>query len=120
MANWLRKRRKELGLSQGDLAQKLQLDGVDISRSAISHWETGRHNIPLEREEVRKSLAGILKMDVEQILSLSGYELHKERSFKSNKIASIVDHLPEEDQDLILEYALMIERRHDRRGESYK
>ena len=38
---YIRKRRTELGLSQEQLAAKLQLAGLDITQKAISRIETG-------------------------------------------------------------------------------
>ncbi|MCI8329138.1 MAG: helix-turn-helix transcriptional regulator [Oscillibacter sp.] len=38
---YIRKRRTELGLSQEELAAKLQLVGLDLTQKAISRIETG-------------------------------------------------------------------------------
>ena len=34
-------RRKELGLSQGELAKKLGAEGIDVTNQAVSKWENG-------------------------------------------------------------------------------
>ncbi len=42
----IRRRRKELKLSQEQLAAKLQLAGLDITQKAISRMETGLRVVP--------------------------------------------------------------------------
>ena len=42
----IRKARLELGLSQEDLAVKLQLLGLQVSQMAVSRMETGKRIIP--------------------------------------------------------------------------
>ena len=61
----IRKRREELGMSQEELAGKLQLAGLPISQKAISRIENGERVVPdfellYFAEALRISPAGLL------------------------------------------------------------
>lgn len=98
--NWLKARRRELGLSQEELAARLQVQGIDYTAGAISHWETGRYSIPLEESEFRKALAEALKMSVTAMLIAAGYEVKQGYSEAAQHAAEIVDQLPPSRQSL--------------------
>lgn len=101
--NWIKQRREELQLSQEDLARELQLEGVEISRSALSSWETGRYNPPLEDKEFRQHLAKALRLSVAEMLRRAEYEvLHGRHSDKGERAAHLVDQMKPEDQDKAL------------------
>jgi transcriptional regulator with XRE-family HTH domain len=72
---WLTRRREELRLSQEDLATQLQLHGIDITRPTISHWENGRHLIPLNDPQMRAALARSLNLSIRELLIRAGYEI---------------------------------------------
>lgn len=73
--NWLKRKREELHLSQEELANSLQLRGLDISRATISHWEMGKYAPPYDNPDFVNALAGILNMSVIEILAAAGYKL---------------------------------------------
>ena len=54
MDHWLKQLRDEVGLTQDDLAARLQLEGVKkVSRSAIVNWESNIGNVPLRKSPNR-------------------------------------------------------------------
>ncbi len=90
---WLRERREQLGLNQGDLAARLQVAGFNVDRSSISHWEIGKHKPPLENPEFRKALAQALRVSIPTLLKMAGYEIAVEYSDDARLAAEIVDQL---------------------------
>jgi len=91
---WIHEQRKKLRLSQQDLADQLQLEGQNFSRSAVSNWENGNNNPPLENQDFRNALSKILKLSVPEILSLSGFETSEELSEDAIRAAVIVNQFP--------------------------
>lgn len=101
--NWLKLRREELKLSQEELTRELQLAGVDISRSALSSWETGRYNPPLEDKDFRQQLAQALRLDVAEMLRRAEYEvLHGRHTNDGERAAHIVDQLTPAKREIAL------------------
>lgn len=99
--NWLKERRKELGLSQEELIARLQTEGLDINRSSLSNWETGRHSPPLANKEFRRILARVLKLSPYDVLRLSGFEIgNTGHTDEAERAAHIVDQLTPEKRDL--------------------
>lgn len=97
--NWLKERREELKLTQGDLARALQLDGVNIARATIGHWETDRYEPPLHNEELRRSLAKALHLTAGELLQRAGFEvLNSNYSSAGQKAARLIDNMNPEDQ----------------------
>lgn len=92
--NWLVKRRKELRLSQEELARQLQIAGLDYARATISHWETGRYSPPLDDPEFRRVLANALQVSIQDLLQMAGYEIDPDHSKDARRAADIVDQLP--------------------------
>jgi transcriptional regulator with XRE-family HTH domain len=102
-AKWLRERRKELNISQEELAARLQIEGVDFTAGTISHWENGRYNPPLEDPEFRHALAVSLRLSIRSLLSLAGYEVvEQSRTEAGERAAFIMDQLPPDKQNLAL------------------
>jgi transcriptional regulator with XRE-family HTH domain len=99
---WLRDRRKELNMTQDDLARELQLLGFDVARSAVGHWETGLSQMPLGNPSFVASLAKALRMDVMTVLRFSGYEITTQHSEISERAARLIDTLPDDKQALAL------------------
>ena len=63
----IRNRRMEIGLTQETLAAKLQVEGCDITRSAVAKMEVGqRHVYPDELIALKK----ILGVTYEELLSV--------------------------------------------------
>jgi len=110
--DWLRKRREELDLSQEEVASRLQVAGLNVGRSTISHWERGRYNPPLEDASFRQALANILRLSIADLLMRAGYEIaDDDRSQAARQAADIVDHLPPDAQGLALDYLQVLEKR---------
>lgn len=102
-SNWLKTLRKKHGLKQEDLAAKLQLAGLEYSRSSVSSWENGYHRPPLEDASFRQALANILRIDVKTLLKLAGYEVAtSQHSEAAERAAWIIDQLPPDKQELVL------------------
>lgn len=72
--NWIQTRRKQLGLSQEDLATRLQLLNIDVGRGAISHWEQGRYP-PRQDAKFVMAMAEALEMTSLSVLLNLGHEL---------------------------------------------
>lgn len=65
VGNNIRKYREKTGMTQNDLAAKLQINGCDITRSALAKIEVGqRHIYPDELMNIKK----ILKVSYENLL----------------------------------------------------
>lgn len=97
--NWLKQRRQELQLSQEDLVRQLQLEGADVSRSALSSWETGRYNPPLDDKQFRQALAAALRLNIAEMLRRAEYEvLHGKHSDAGERAAHLIDRMKPEDQ----------------------
>ncbi|MBK8028210.1 MAG: helix-turn-helix transcriptional regulator [Chloroflexi bacterium] len=100
--SWLRQRREAVGIdTQDELAAKLQLEGVSITRAAVSHWENGRNDPPLKEPHFLRALARVLKVTETELLRIAGYptenSLHSEQA---ERAAYIVDQLPEDRREL--------------------
>lgn len=99
--SWLKTRRKQLKLSQEDLAARLSLQGFVYTAGAISHWETGLYNPPLDKVDFRQALAQVLKVDVRTLLMMAGYEVREAyHSELAVRAADIVNQLPPDKQEL--------------------
>lgn len=62
-------KRKALGLSQRELADKLQISGLDIDKNAIQRIECGKRFVT-DIEII--ALSDTLKLSYEEILSING------------------------------------------------
>jgi len=71
----LKKRRIDLGLTQEDFANRLLELGLEVTRASVSHWERGRHPLPLNDPASRNALAKALEMPVKDLLEMCGYEI---------------------------------------------
>lgn len=94
---WIKHRREEIGLTQEELASKL-----NVSRAAVSHWESGRNAPQMDDSAFVQTLADALKLDANSILKLAGFEVDSEHSEYAVKVAAIIDKLPESKQRQIL------------------
>lgn len=100
--NWIRERRDEIGISQDDLARRLQLEGETIDRSAIGHWENDRRVPRLNNRRFRQALAKALELDEAELLLKSGYHLYSEHTESGEEGAHIIDRLDPYRQDLAI------------------
>lgn len=101
--NWLKMRREKVGIgSQEELAAHLQLEGIDITRSAVSHWENGTRQPPLNNPIFRQALARILRMSEPEILKMAGYKVATTYSDDAERAASIVEQLTPDKRELAL------------------
>jgi transcriptional regulator with XRE-family HTH domain len=74
----LKKRRIDLGLTQEDFADRLLELGLDVTRASVSHWERGRHPLPLNDAASRNAIAKALEMPVKDLLEMCGYEIQSD------------------------------------------
>lgn len=102
MSNWISKRREQLGITQGDLAARLQIAGLDVTRATVSHWEKGRYHPPLHEPEGRRALSIALKMSIPSILTAAGFEISAKYGEDALKAAEIVEQLPEDQKRLAI------------------
>lgn len=102
---WIRERREQLGITQEDLAARLQVRGHDFGRTAISHWEKGRYKPPLDNTEFVRAFADVLRLDVQTVLRLSGFEVVSGHSVVGERLAFIADRLPPAKQQHLLKIA---------------
>ncbi len=63
-------RRKEMGISQRELADKLQIAGLDLDKNAIQRIECGKRFVT---DIEIKTMANILKLTYEEILKEDAY-----------------------------------------------
>jgi transcriptional regulator with XRE-family HTH domain len=108
---WIRQRREELGISQTDLAIRLQLLGLEITPGSISHWERGRYKPPLHDKDFRILIADALRLSVVDMLALADYEtdIDTSSSIYANRAMEILGRLPERLQHLAVEYLELLE-----------
>jgi transcriptional regulator with XRE-family HTH domain len=108
---WLKTLREQAQLTQEDLTARLQVEGVDISRSSLAGWESGRHDPPLQDPEFRRALSRVLRVNVRTILRLAGYEVDEQpHSVLAEKAALIIDQMPEEKQAAVVQLIEQIAR----------
>lgn len=109
--DFLKTRRKELDISQADVAELLTQKGEDTSPAKVGHWETGRNKPPIENGNFREALASALQMDVNDMMEDLGYVVHEDQRSKEAQLAAmIVDHLPEQGKQLALDYLQTLEK----------
>lgn len=107
---WLRDRRKQIGiLTLEELAAMIQLEGFQVSPSALSHYENGRRNVPLDDETFRYVLAKVLKLSEPELLSLAGYKTVNKHTEDGERAASIVDRLPPSKRSLAIKLLEQVE-----------
>jgi transcriptional regulator with XRE-family HTH domain len=75
--NWMLNRREELKLSQEELATRLQLVGLNVSRATVSHWETGKHYPPFHDVEFINKFSQVLEISVLELFERAGYTILK-------------------------------------------
>lgn len=100
--NWIIERRKQIGITQDELAARLQLRGFDVSRATISHWEVGRYTPPLHDQQFRYALADSLETNPKTLLKALGFEVEISHSEAAEQAAAIIDRMPEDTQKMIL------------------
>ena len=99
--NWLRTRREQAGIAtQEELSRRLQLEGINVTRGAVTHWENGKRGMPLDDPDFRLALGRILRMTEMEILVEAGYGLSVKNSGAAQRAASIIEQLPPEKQEL--------------------
>lgn len=107
---WLRERRKQIGiLTLEELATLIQLEGIQLSPSSLSHYENERRGIPLEDDRFRSVLAKVLKLSEPELLSLAGYKTVSKHTEDGERAASIVDRLPPSKRTLAIKLLEQVE-----------
>lgn len=111
MDTWIKARRKELRLTQDEVTARLQLNGLDLSRSTYGHWETGRYNPPIHDNFARQAIANSLELDVREMLLLAGYEVAENEDDEIVVRATIImSGLPTTLKKHALEYLQLLEK----------
>lgn len=77
LADAVRRRRRELGLTQEQLAERISADGEYVRQSEISRIERGQVTLP--RRERLERLARALEMTLGELLECSGWNGAAER-----------------------------------------
>lgn len=65
--HFLKRRRAELSISQGDLALRLKARGVPLSSKIIGQYERGIRQLPLD-ESMLKALADSLRWSLNELM----------------------------------------------------
>jgi len=102
--NWLRFSREKVGIrTQDELATLLQLEGINVTRATVSHWENGRNNPPLENPDFRRVMSKLLKVSRADLLTMAGYEVARtDHTRAAQRAADILDQLDEDTQENVL------------------
>ena len=107
----IREHREKLGINQGELVERLQATGLNVTRAALSHWETGRNPSPLDNLRDALILAQVLKIDLSELAGFIIDEgVSKEYSDAARNAALIVEHLPHEARQMALEQLRAIDK----------
>lgn len=99
---WLKNLRKNVGLTQEELAIRLQNMGYDYSRSSVNNWERATNHPPLDDPKFVHVLAKALKISTPMLLSRAGFELDVKHSDLAERMAVLMDSLPDEKKELAL------------------
>jgi transcriptional regulator with XRE-family HTH domain len=111
VGEFLRNRRKELDISQEDLANKLTQLGQHATKQRVSLWEKGRNRLPVALPEFRQALAAALQMPVNDLMEqLDFIVTNDDRSVEARLAADIVDRLPPELRPLALDMLRALEQ----------
>ena len=108
--NWLRELRLEANLTQEELASQLQLEGYDVTRATVAHWEQGRNRLPLKDTHFINALSKVLRVPVANIMQYAGYLLRTKHSELAERAAHIIDELPPDKQELAVRLVEQLKR----------
>lgn len=102
--NWLKQKREQVGInSQEELAARLQLEGINVTRAAISHWENGRNRPAFDDPDFTQALARVLRLTPPELLKLAGYQVARtNHTDAGERGAAIIDSLPPDRQNLAI------------------
>lgn len=119
--NWIKQARKRAQLTQEDLARLLTLEGFAYSPAAISHWETGLHQPPIENSDFVAVFAKILKISVRDILIYSGYSIKSgnQNKEKEERLVSAFNRLSEMYKDVAVDWLEALAAKDDRNGAAH-
>lgn len=70
--HWLAQRRKELKLTQGQLADMLTKLNYPVTQSTISHWEAERYQVPLNDFTAIAALCAALGLSMAELMTRAG------------------------------------------------
>ena len=111
MDHWLKQLREEVGITQDDLAARLQLEGIKkVSRSAIANWESHIGNVPLRNPEFVRALSSILRITETQLMLMAGYTVGAKHTELAERAAHIIDNLPSDKQELAVRLVEQLKR----------
>jgi len=112
ITEYLPSRRKELSISQLELAIRLSNLGQETSPARVGHWETGRNQPPLNQPLFRRALAIALETDVNTMMSELGYIVDTdETSDEARRAVEIIETLPMEAKGLAIDYLEVLLKR---------
>jgi transcriptional regulator with XRE-family HTH domain len=109
-AEFFIRRMGELNINQSDVARELNLAGHEITRAAVSAWATGRRIPDIRNVAFRRSLARILHVDTQTLLSVLGYDMTLEHTPEAREIAEMVDSLPADLRRLAVDMVRTLQR----------
>lgn len=98
---WIRRRRKEIHITQLELATRLVEQGYPCTEATISHWELGRHSPPLDDVRFVEMFAKALHLSIRDLLDLAGYQVtNTPKSKYAEQAAYLVDQMNPDKQHL--------------------
>lgn len=111
-SDYIRQRRKALGISQAELANRLSHYGHDTVKTSVGHWERDRNNPPIEEETFRLALALALEVDINEMMQQMGFILTKDDLSDDAVLAAmIIERLPDDGRQLAIEYLHMLDKK---------
>lgn len=92
--NAIQKRRKEIHITQEQLAARLATSGFFFTAGSISHWENDRHFPDAFNDlNFRKALAKSLEWDEQEMMLAMGWIVETEPSKDAMRAAELVDRM---------------------------
>lgn len=103
IADFMRRRKDELGMSLSDMETQFNLRGYGITRASIGHWILGSRRPPVRDRRFLEVLAEVYKMSVPEILAGMGLMDEIEgMSPEARRAADIIEHMPPEQRKMAL------------------
>lgn len=110
-SKWIAERRRELGISQAELARRLADANWNVGEGTIARWEGGLNDVPLDDSQFRGALAEALDMSLSQLMFRSGLDVAA-FSLQAIHAAQLIDSLPKDGQELALQQLTLLASRY--------
>lgn len=97
IAQYLEKRKEELGLSLSDMERQLTLLGYEAGKSTIGHWMNGTRKPPLKNRKFLEALSITFKTSIPEMLMEMGLveaDWPVDHTPEALKAATIIDMMP--------------------------